>query len=130
MLSFATPSPLGKGRDRGLATLAAVRNFAIIRCYLSVLQRFPRGHDMGSAPSIHTDDDLVWSDVEVAAFLRRSLQTYRKDLRAGIGPPFVQLGRFRQYRPAAVRQWLISKERSPEAPPPAPRRGRPRKVRA
>jgi hypothetical protein len=82
---------------------------------------------MDSAPSV--TDDNWWSDAETARFLNRSLVTFRKDLKAGFGPPFVQLGRLRQYRPAAVRQWLISKERSPEAPP-APRRGRPRNARA
>jgi hypothetical protein len=108
------------------------RSERLLHIFASVLCRgystLPRSDDVSSVTSVSTDDDVIWSDAETAAFLKQSLPTFRKHLKAGLGPPFMQYGRFRQYRPAAVRQWRLSKERSSERPP-APRRGRPKTVR-
>ena len=89
---------------------------------------------------LYNDDDIRWSDAEAAAVLGQSLAVFRRHLKRGEGPPYVMSGRYRQFRPAAVRQWRIEQERAPGAQPrrqqetvfrfSPPRRGRPAKVRS
>lgn len=50
--------------------------------------------------------------------------TIRKWEQAGL--PVIKVGKFRYYRPEAVRAWVLSHEQSPQEP----RRGRPRKLAA
>jgi hypothetical protein len=68
------------------------------------------------------DEDFRWTDAP--ALLNISTHRFRMRLKQGDRPPFEQNGRFRLYRPAAVRKWRVDVERSPAAVL-APRRGRP-----
>jgi hypothetical protein len=66
---------------------------------------------------------------QAAGAVRCKTQKLRKLVRQGEGPPHISIGRFRYYRPEALRQWLLGRERASE-PPPEPRRGRPPKIRS
>jgi hypothetical protein len=67
-----------------------------------------------------TPDENLWSDLEVAAFLKLSVLTLRKARMSGNGPPFAKLGHAVRYSPAAVRAWCAERSQHSTAEPSPP----------
>jgi excisionase family DNA binding protein len=55
-----------------------------------------------------TEQDRLWTPVEVAAYLGVPVQTLYQWRRKRTGPPGRRVGRHLRYDPAAVRAWFAS----------------------
>ena len=52
----------------------------------------------------------LMTETEVAEWIRIKAATLRNWRHRGDGPPWVHVGRYVRYRPAAVREWLEKNE--------------------
>lgn len=50
--------------------------------------------------------ERLMTEAETAAYLAVHIDTLRRMRRAGIGPPYVMVGRHPRYRPSQVEEWL------------------------
>lgn len=58
-----------------------------------------------------TIQDLI-TETDYARSRGVSVRTIQRERAQRIGPPFIKLGRFIYYRPAAIEQWLIAQEQA------------------
>lgn len=57
----------------------------------------------------------LWSECEAAAVIGVSAQSLSRWRKAGIGPPYLRLGRKVRYRPGDVSAWIDSQVQNPIA---------------